>query len=93
MNNWIDVEKELPAFDTEVLVFDDGEVHIAYYTKLDNDAPKKGQPDVYHIWEDARRFDDGEVPLMIYPTHWMPLPAPPQKDGITFDPNPVDMDS
>ena len=73
---WIPVAERLPDDGTPVLVVnDDGEMIVARYK--DDDWYYKYCNYDYDVW------DYGENGI---PTHWMPLPPPPDKPETTYNP-------
>ena len=65
-DNWIPVDKELPPFNIQVLVYCRiyGR-YIGSYNRLDENS-------TWGNWHDGKSL--GVLP----PTHWMHLPEPPQ---------------
>lgn len=70
MDNWIDVNDRLPAFEKRVLVYCAiyGMFIVHYQFIGEFDGVKYGN------WHDGRNL--GILP----PTHWQPLPSPPQPE-------------
>lgn len=67
MNKWIPVAERLPDDETELLVaFEDRSLGVAFavFHHLDEHEGQK--------WTDGNGFE------LKQPTHWMPLPEPPE---------------
>lgn len=69
-DDWISVDERLPQDNELVLVCENGEVKIRYYSVSNNGQER------CHWWSDewddfCCNVDDGDV------THWQPLPQPP----------------
>lgn len=63
---WIPVTERLPADRGSYLVVDDGIVKEAFYGKE---------------WAGENWVDPVEMYMAFYPTHWMPLPQPPEEES------------
>ena len=70
--NWININKQTPPFETPVLVFGESKICIA---RLDRMRVSKSITS-FDFLEGVSGLDD----LYIDPTHWMPLPEPPNED-------------
>lgn len=69
MGDWQPIETydETRLFSMYVLVSDGTDVYLGW---LNDDG-----------WHDATNPDYADEPLNPQPTHWMPLPLPPQTEG------------
>lgn len=69
INEWISVEDRLPKFDKNVIVFTAGGVTTARLDRIDYRGPH---------WE----FNESNTIYWLSKpvTHWMDLPAPPEKN-------------
>jgi len=63
MNEWISVEDRLPGNSCMAIVFQDGAMRMVFWDKTEWTLPD---------------YPFGSSPMCNAPTHWMPLPAPPQ---------------
>lgn len=67
--NWISVKDRLPEFGVQVLVFCSScGIYVAQYAFIGEFGGVK-----YGNWH------DGEMFVLLPPSHWMPLPDPPEK--------------
>ena len=63
---WIPVTERLPDESGRYLIVDSGHVTEAYYGKE---------------WAGDNWTDPVEMYMAFHPTHWMPLPQPPESEG------------
>ncbi len=83
MSDWIPVRKRHPGLGDKVLIFRQGydEYHVAYFDRdfLDRRTFAFYETAGYYVYKVK---GDGSQLRNIWsytPTHWMPLPAPPEK--------------
>lgn len=75
MSEWISVNDRLPDTDDIVLAVFDGKVEIAKYCEW-----RKRDDELNGRWVIVTDYEYNSdiVYDAYYPTHWMPLPAPPE---------------
>ena len=67
MNSWIPVTERLPKEGQRVLAYEKPDLIVV--AEMHSRMPLVGG-----IWWST---DNGYTPYSVFPTHWMPLPAPP----------------
>ena len=74
MSEWISVKDRLPPQDINVLVYDQiSNLFSLSSLTYETGWAENGDDKLYLIWEDIQFHDRDE------PTHWMPLPNPPEE--------------
>lgn len=66
---WIPANKQIPPEDTNILIYDGKGTYISHSNLL------------FRLAEDGELYVPGKYGMGIKITHWMPLPAPPDKEA------------
>lgn len=78
MSEWISVKDRLPESDSKYMVWYKGELDICEFN-TDSQTFGYTYDDYDEMYSHLVCWDDG---MDKYVTHWMPLPEPPESEGI-----------